>query len=241
VSNILAWHKARNLLNINAPSRSLENWPDAFAVGELAMLQYPNSPPDALAVAKSLNVNIERGELVTVICTYEATKSPQRRSRGSSYLNNGPTEARRQSVATESRDYPAIERAALAAWFQSKDETPSVHLRAWLGAEWQVAQAPETATDRPGGKVDAKKDTIRAILTAIKKLDPEFSPKAMPGQKADFFVLCQGYDPKAFKTITLGTFDDYLSDLCKFGRGARPTGYFREIAPQIGVKCIKAD
>lgn len=90
------------------------------------------------------------------------------------------------------------------------------------------------------GKVSAKKDTIRTILMDIKELDPEFSPETMPGQKADFFKLCQQVDPKAFKFITFVTFDGYLPGLCKFCQGARPTNYYLDISPRIGVKRIKS-
>lgn len=147
--------------------------------------------------------------------------------------------------APETRVSYYVTRAALAAWLRAIGETAETlspcALR-WLGDEWQPAQEPETGTTgKPGGKVEAKKDTIRAILAAIKKLDPEFLPEAMPGQKADFFALCREYDPQAFKTVTLDTFDGYLSGLCKFGQGARPSDYYREIAPRIGVKRIKSD
>ncbi len=104
--------------------------------------------------------------------------------------------------------------------------------------EMQATQATESAKSVP----EAKKDTIRAILAAIKELDPGFSPETMPGQKADFFALCRAHDPeKAFQTVTQSTFNDYLKGVCKFGRGARPTDYYRKIAPRIGVKRMKAD
>jgi hypothetical protein len=109
---------------------------------------------------------------------------------------------------------------------------------AWLGDERQATQAPENAAEP--GKVEARKETIRAILAAIKELDPEFSHFAMPGQKADFFALCREHDPPAFKYVVQSTFNDYLSGLCKFRQGARPTNYYREISPRIGVKRIKA-
>jgi hypothetical protein len=133
-----------------------------------------------------------------------------------------------------------VEREAVAAWLRTIGETSETLnpcALAWLGEN----RAPESAGSETASKPDAKKDTIRAILTAIKKLDPEFSPEAMPGQKADFFALCREYDPQAFKTVAQSTFNDYLKGLCQFRPGARPTDYYREIAPRIGVKRIKAD
>lgn len=103
----------------------------------------------------------------------------------------------------------------------------------------QPAAKAGQATQKANSKLQAKKDTIRAILAAIKELDPKFSHETMPGQRVDFFSLCQEYDPQAFLTVTQSTFNDYLKGWCKFGNGAIPTDYYRKISPRIGVKRIK--
>lgn len=138
------------------------------------------------------------------------------------------TRTSRESAEHNAR-MAAFKAQAVAAQKQTTDKPPA------------AKKVQATPKPKPKGKLEAKKDTIRAILDDIKELDPEFSPETMPGQKTDFFMLCREHDPeKEFKTVVQSTFNDYLKGLCVFGRGARPTNYYREISPRIGVKRIKA-
>lgn len=142
------------------------------------------------------------------------------------WVNELLSEFDRLAMGIERGEHPDI--ASMLDPIQNTDPPPTAK-------ETQAAQATKSAKSVP----EAKKDKIRAILAAIKELDPEFSHEAMPGQKADFFALCREYDPQAFQTVAQSTFNDYLKGWCKFGNGAIPTDYYRKISHRIGVKRIK--
>lgn len=136
--------------------------------------------------------------------------------------------------------YHHVTPAAVAAWLAKLPEEARKDIHAsgwaWLGDAWPVVAVP--AVSVKAGKPEARKESIRALLAAIQESSPDFSPDAMPGMKADFFELCRAWNPD-FRYVVQDTFNDYLPGLCKFGRGARATDFYREIAPRIGVKLNK--
>jgi len=255
----MAWQKARRVLK-----SALLDWPDSFTPSELAALQYPREGQDhgkriALrnqrAMFDAIKASIEQGEAETVtgireVSVWEKVIDSRarrigfaRRDSENTWLERDFAPRTMQVEKKEPREVQALTRPTFAAWLRFSgfgedegQEKPSEHVRAWLGLEWE--KAPGASKD--SSKVESKKAKIRAILAAIKELDPEFLPDAMPGRKVDFFELCRELDPeKEFKTITPATFNDYLPGLCKFCRGARPTDYYSKNASQIGVKYNK--
>jgi len=98
-----------------------------------------------------------------------------------------------------------------------------------LNTEWVSAQAN---TEKPS-KVDKKRNEIRRILALIKKIDLDFNLTSMPGRKADFHDLCIQQNNILF-SISLSTFNDYLTGLCTFNSGARKTDYYKKIAEKLG-------
>jgi hypothetical protein len=243
----LAWQKARRVWGIGERVKELADWPDSFASKELAALQYPREGTDpekrkALnnmrAMTAALDAAIQAGKLAAIEKGCTVKQAPHASSPdGWTFARRGD-ESRPVYLPTpkfKTVHWHEVGRPAFAAWLRASGEEPSEHIRAWLG--WK--EAPEVA--KIPGKVESKKAKIRAILAAIAALDPKFSTNSMPGTKADFFKLCQELDlDKEFKTITQTTFNDYLPDLCKFCRGARPTDYYSSNAAQIGVKYNKA-
>jgi len=208
-------------------------WPDALTFNELAALQYPEEGSASGCGMGPSYKSLKQLDFWELLNAFEKRGDVQAvkvdRPMPVQVLDGGP-------LAKWPCD--AIERPAAVTFLKSIHEEPGEFVREWLGSEWQPTQAPESAAEP--SKLEARKETIRAILAAIKELDPEFSHFAMPGQKADFFALCQEHDPLAFKYVRQSTFNDYLSGLCKFRQGARPTNYYREISPRIGVKRIKS-
>jgi len=128
----------------------------------------------------------------------------------------------------EMRRWFVVTRKAASDCLKRMGKVPGEYIRAWLGDAWH----------QKAGKVESKRESIRALLADIQAAAPGFSSEAMPGRKVDFFELCCAWDP-AFRYVRQNTFNDYLPGLCKFRRGARATDFYREIAPQIGVKFSK--
>jgi len=252
----IAWQKARRVLK-----SALNDWPESFTPGELAFLQYPPegqnhekfiASRNLKAMIDAINASIEQNEVETVTGTREVSvweRVPALRARrggsfaSDTWLERDFSPRTVQVEKKETREFQTITRHTFAAWLRASgfgddegQEKPSEHVRAWLGPEWKEAPG---ASKNPS-KIESKKETILAILAAIRELDPEFSPDSMPGQKVDFFELCCELDmKKEFKTVSLATFDDYLRNLCKFRKGARQTDYYSKNASQIGVKYSK--
>lgn len=96
------------------------------------------------------------------------------------------------------------------------------------------------ADDSP---VSNKSKTPDAFATALQKLLSEISHRAaqqgvsfskseMPGTKADLQELAEKLGD-GFGRYTLRTFDDYLSGLVQFKKGARQSDFYRRLFPEL--------
>lgn len=153
----IAWQKARRLLR-----SALDDWPESFTPGELAVLQYPREGQDhekriALrnqrAMIDAIKASIEQGEVEAVTGTREVsiweTVLDSRASRGGRFASDTWLErdfAPRtvQVEKKETREFQTITRPIFAAWLRFSgfgdnegQEKPSEHVRAWLGPEWK--------------------------------------------------------------------------------------------------------
>lgn len=117
-------------------------------------------------------------------------------------------------------------RRAAADWLRSIGETRDTlrpEVLAWIGDQWQGA-----------GIIGRRQERIRQIITQLKQLDPDLSPDAMPGTKADFLTLCKALDPKLFP-VGVEAFKDAIEGVCQFKRGARSGSYYADMLPKLGV------
>ena len=95
------------------------------------------------------------------------------------------------------------------------------------GGDEQTSSQPIEAL--PGSGPIPRRERLARIMEALRELDPDLDPAAMPGTKADLLELCQATDtrPKQF-SISLRTFDNCIYGWLQFaGRKPGITDYYR--------------
>lgn len=102
-----------------------------------------------------------------------------------------------------------------------------------------VSKDTESGNSNDGPVKRKAPDAFVAVLISLigeiskraEQAGVSFSPSAMPGRKQDFLVVAAKYDQLLDKPM--GTFDDYLSGLVRFCRGARETDFYQRLFPEF--------
>lgn len=119
-------------------------------------------------------------------------------------------------------------------------------LAAYYATPRMTADDAATPTEDASTEVEpiaAKQQAPEAFVRALKHLISEISCRAaeqglpfdareMPGTKADLQQLAEKFG-KGFGHYTPRTFDDYLSGLVQFKRGARPSDFYSRLFPEL--------
>ena len=133
--------------------------------------------------------------------------------------------------------------AAIERYYADEQAEPVGELRkeiADLKALLRPAEPPppdpgQAVAPLPGSGPIPRRERLARIMEALRELDPDLDPAAMPGTKADLLELCKAADtrPKQF-SISLRTFDNCITGWLQFaGRKPGITDYYRNRLPAL--------
>lgn len=152
----LAWEKARRLLPATgSQTRFLENWPESFTPEELVLLQYPYEGTDTdkrkargnqAAMLRALKAAIAQGEIETARREITVQHHKEINLFRAPVRHATPQRRLRVKTGEEVLEIPAITRQGCRQWLALEGETPSEHIRAWLG------DAPQTVAPASAAK-----------------------------------------------------------------------------------------
>lgn len=260
----LAWEKALRVPGFAVtPEVRAAGWPDAFAVGHIACLQYPVEGTDAdkskarrnrRALCAAIGHAIEAGDLEAEqhSRTIEVRDDSDlfRPIVRSQYLTprewyervrpeRRPARPARQKVET----WYTVTRAAFRDWLARQGEEPSEHIRAWLrplehAEAYQEDAAPNKA------KRETQADRVERWLKECERRAAErgeaFDRLNMPGTKAEFLDLLHALDAYLRSIKTVDSLDRYLSGRCSWplDASAQPSAgpLFRRLFPEASMR-----
>lgn len=184
---------------------------DSFTLYEAAMLAYGKDPSFFDAPDKALRVLTgERtfGDVNSLLC--EMVDAVKNRTLAA------------ERVYTKRREIDTARTKTARAAFEA------------FRAQYGRGTRPLPRAGSPNGLKATKKARklafIESLLDEIEAREIEqpvpFDRQSMPGRKQDFHELCKNRNRTDFATVTLATFEDYLTGLCRFNGGARKTDFY---------------
>ncbi|MCK2088751.1 hypothetical protein MXC99_11270 [Thauera aromatica] len=238
----LAWEKVLRVPGFAVtPEVRAAGWPDAFAVGHIACLQYPVEGTDAdkskarrnrSALCAAIGHAIEAGDLEAEqhSRTVEVRDDSDlfRPIVRSQYLSprewyervrpeRRPARPARQKVET----WYTVTRAAFRDWLARQGEEPSVHIRAWLRP---MEHAEACQEDAAPNKAKLKRDFVAEVVERIRAFHAEngklFDSNCMPGDAGDLLWLMKRRHPDQFEEMELKAFREHYRAICKWPRAA---------------------
>lgn len=158
-------------------------------------------------------------------------------------LFGSPAPLELTALTTEWESRALLDRYAAIERYADEQAEPVGELRkeiADLKALLRPAEPPppdpgQADGSLPGSGPIPRRERLARIMEALRELDPDLDPAAMPGTKADLLELCQAADtrPKQF-SISLRTFDNCIAGWLQFaGRKPGINPYYRDHLPAL--------
>lgn len=94
----------------------------------------------------------------------------------------------------------------------------------------QNTQSEKLKRKAPDAFIAALIRLLVEIAIRATKHDLPFNVSKMPGQKKDLYAVAIKFDQVFDKSLQ--TFDDYLSGICQFQQGAKPSDFYTKIFPE---------
>ena len=237
----LSWKKAARLagLGLTNEQKAADDWPDAFELKQIAILQYPGdgtqsgghpAKNDRKALLGVLAAAVKEGGVPTEQRAREvkATKEVPIRRRPYEggyesvswvtieYWRSIGGKFRTVSDGFKTEYFTVVFPVGLCDWLTEQGEEPSEHIREWVRSSATVAKEL-----RP----DSQAGIVARVLGDLKKLaaenDIEIDLQNMPGQKAQFLDLLRRLEPSFKNMKGVQSLDRYLKGQCAWSLRAK--------------------